>query len=72
MVLMPVAMLERSSIMVSMVNRLSTDQRAQIVSCLFEGMSIRATVRITGAAKTASSSCWWTLAAPAPNTRIQR
>ncbi|KZS68257.1 transposase [Mycobacterium ostraviense] len=37
--------------MVSMVNRLSTDQRAQIVSCLCEGMSIRATVRVTGAAK---------------------
>ncbi|WP_066917041.1 transposase [Mycobacterium interjectum] len=34
-----------------MVNRLSTDQRAQIVSCLCEGMSIRATVRLTGAAK---------------------
>jgi IS1 family transposase len=41
----------RSSIMVSMVNRLSTDKRAQIVSCLCEGMSIRATVRVTGAAK---------------------
>lgn len=37
--------------MVIMVNRLSTDQRAQIVSCLCEGMSIRATVRVTGAAK---------------------
>lgn len=37
--------------MVSMVNRLSTEQRAQIVSCLCEGMSIRATVRVTGAAK---------------------
>lgn len=34
-----------------MVNRLSTDQRARIVSCLREGMSIRATVRVTGAAK---------------------
>jgi len=34
-----------------MVNRLSTDQRAQIVSCLCEGMSIRATVRVTGAAQ---------------------
>jgi IS1 family transposase len=37
--------------MVSMVNRLSTEQRAKIVSCLCEGMSIRATVRVTGAAK---------------------
>lgn len=34
-----------------MVNRLSTDQRAQIVSCLCEGMSIRATTRVTGSAK---------------------
>lgn len=36
--------------MVSM-NRLSTEKRAQIIGCLTEGMSIRATVRITGAAK---------------------
>lgn len=36
--------------MVSM-NRLSTEQRAQIIGCLVEGNSIRATVRITGAAK---------------------
>ncbi len=36
--------------MVSM-NRLSTEKRAQIIGCLAEGMSIRATVRITGAAK---------------------
>ena len=34
-----------------MVNRLSTEKRAQIVACLIEGMSIRATVRVTGAAK---------------------
>jgi IS1 family transposase len=34
-----------------MVNRLSTEQRARIVGCLVEGMSIRATVRATGAAK---------------------
>jgi IS1 family transposase len=40
-----------SSIMVSMANRLSTDRRAQIVGCLVEGMSIRETVRFTGAAK---------------------
>lgn len=33
------------------MNRLSTEQRARIVGCLVEGMSIRATVRITGAAK---------------------
>lgn len=36
--------------MVSM-NRLSTERRAQVVGCLVEGMSIRATVRVTGAAK---------------------
>lgn len=39
-----------SSIMVSM-NRLSTEKRAQIIGCLVEGNSIRATVRITGVAK---------------------
>jgi IS1 family transposase len=33
------------------MNRLSTEQRAQIVAALVEGNSIRATVRMTGAAK---------------------
>jgi IS1 family transposase len=33
------------------MNRLSTEKRAQIVGCLVEGMSIRSTCRITGAAK---------------------
>jgi hypothetical protein len=33
------------------MNKLSTEKRAQIIGCLVEGMSIRATVRITGAAK---------------------
>jgi len=33
------------------MNRLSTEKRAQIIGCLVEGMSIRATVRITGASK---------------------
>jgi IS1 family transposase len=33
------------------MNRLSTEKRAQIVGCLVEGMSIRATVRVSGAAK---------------------
>lgn len=42
-------MLNRSSIMVSM-NKLSVEKRAQIIGCLVEGMSIRGTVRITGAA----------------------
>ena len=37
--------------MVSMSNRLSTERRGQIIACLVEGMSIRATVRVTGAAK---------------------
>jgi IS1 family transposase len=36
--------------MVSM-NRLSTEKRTQVLRCLVEGMSIRATVRVTGAAK---------------------
>jgi IS1 family transposase len=33
------------------MNRLSTEERARIVQCLVEGMSIRATCRMTGAAK---------------------
>jgi len=33
------------------MNRLSTEKRAQIIGCLVEGSSIRATVRMTGAAK---------------------
>src|SRR5215218_3805911 len=33
------------------INRLSTEQRARIVGSLVEGNSIRATVRMTGAAK---------------------
>lgn len=37
--------------MVSMANRLNTEKRAQVIGCLVEGMSIRATVRVTGAAK---------------------
>jgi hypothetical protein len=36
--------------MVSM-NRLSTEKRAQVIGALVEGNSIRATVRMTGAAK---------------------
>src|SRR6266849_5162092 len=44
-------MSDLSSIMVSMVNRLNTEQRARIIGCLVEGNSIRATVRLTGAAK---------------------
>ena len=33
------------------MNRLSTEQRARIVGCLVEGNSMRAVVRMTGAAK---------------------
>jgi IS1 family transposase len=33
------------------MNRLSTERRAQVIGCLVEGMSIRATTRLTGAAK---------------------
>ena len=41
---------DRSGIMVSM-NRLSTEKQAQVIGSLVEGNSIRATVRMTGAAK---------------------
>jgi IS1 family transposase len=33
------------------MNKLSIEKRVQVVSCLVEGMSVRATVRITGVAK---------------------
>lgn len=33
------------------MNKLSTERRAQVIGCLCEGMSIRATVRVTGVAK---------------------
>src|SRR3954452_17774511 len=33
------------------MNRLTAEKRAQVVSCLVEGNSIRATVRMTGVAK---------------------
>jgi IS1 family transposase len=33
------------------MNRLSTERRGQVIGCLTEGMSIRATVRVTGVAK---------------------
>lgn len=33
------------------MNKLTTEKRSQVVQCLVEGMSIRATVRITGVAK---------------------
>jgi IS1 family transposase len=33
------------------MNRLDTDRRVQVIKCLCEGMSIRATVRVTGVAK---------------------
>jgi IS1 family transposase len=37
--------------MMNLVNRLDSETRAQIINCLIEGCSIRATVRMTGAAK---------------------
>jgi IS1 family transposase len=43
-------MRDRSSIMVIM-NRLSSEKREQVIRCLVEGNSIRATVRMTGVAK---------------------
>lgn len=33
------------------MNRLSTEKRAQVIGCLVEGMSMRATTRVTGVAK---------------------
>ena len=33
------------------MNKLSPERRAQVISCLVEGNSIRATCRMTGAAK---------------------
>ncbi len=41
----------RISMYIEAMNKLSKEKRAQIVSCLVEGNSIRATCRITGAAK---------------------
>lgn len=43
-------MLTRASIIKSM-NKLTTQDREKVVSCLVEGNSIRATVRMTGVAK---------------------
>lgn len=43
-------MRDRSSIMTRM-NRLDAETRARIVACLVEGSSVRATCRMTGAAK---------------------
>jgi hypothetical protein len=33
------------------INQLSTEPRAQVITCLVEGMSIRDTVRVTGVVK---------------------
>jgi DNA-directed RNA polymerase specialized sigma24 family protein len=33
------------------MNRLSSEQRTAVISCLIEGCSIRSTVRMTGIAK---------------------
>ena len=40
-------MSDPSSILVSMVNRLSTERRAQIIGGLVEGNSIRSTVQLS-------------------------
>ena len=53
---------------VRIMNRLSTEKRAQIIGCLVEGNSIRATVRITGAAKNTVSKLLVDMAAYAQNT----
>src|SRR4051794_35032002 len=41
----------RTLMQMGIMNRLSTENRAQIIGCLVEGNSIRATVRMIGAAK---------------------
>ncbi len=43
-------MLKRFSIINSIMNRLNNEKRAQVISCLIEGCSIRSTVRMTGVA----------------------
>ena len=35
------------------MNRLTSDQRAKVISCLIEGNSVRSTVRMTGTSKKA-------------------
>jgi IS1 family transposase len=47
---LPLTLPDRSSILVSM-NRLDNETRSRVVACLVEGNSIRATCRLTGAAK---------------------
>jgi transposase-like protein len=47
------------------MNKLSNAERARVVAALVEGNSIRATVRMTGAAKNTWSSSWRTWAGPA-------
>src|SRR6266566_3616543 len=44
-------MLKRFSMIIGIMNRLDSQTRAQVISCLIEGCSIRATVRMTGVAK---------------------
>ena len=51
------------------MNRLSTEKRAQIIGCLVEGNSIRATVRMTGAAKNTVTKLIVDLGEPARSIR---
>jgi IS1 family transposase len=44
-------MLKRFSILNLIMNRLDSEKRTQVINCLIEGCSIRATVRMTGVAK---------------------
>jgi len=56
------------------MNRLSTQERARILACLVEGNSIRATCRMTGAAKgtghQAAGRCWRSLQAVPRSARV--
>jgi len=47
-VIFPLTVLERSSKLCFIMNRLSTEKRAQIVGMIVEGNSIRSITRMTG------------------------
>jgi len=46
-----IALRDRSSIIVQIMNKLTTEKRVQVISALVEGNSIRSTVRMTGVSK---------------------
>ena len=60
-------MLKRFSIMGTFMNRLDSETRAIVISCLIEGCSIRATVRMTGVAKKTVMRLWYRFGNPTSN-----